>query len=111
MGTWAIGMCCRCRSEHERVRECVPNPTPEARAAFEASERALLATPEWKAMSEAFRDEMRKRQSVPISPEAALRIEALEAILGELVAAFNPEPRVPALTLWDRASAVLHKSE
>lgn len=52
----------------------------------------------------------RQFQATPVNLEAAERIEALEAILGELVAAFNPDPRTEnPLTIWDRAAAVLQK--
>jgi len=36
-----------------------------------------------------------------------LRITELEAMLRELVTMFNPEPKTPALTIWDRAAALL----
>jgi hypothetical protein len=52
----------------------------------------------------------RQFQATPINLEAADRIEALEAMLGELVASFNPEPDlVNPLTQWDRAAACLYK--
>ena len=37
------------------------------------------------------------------------RIAELEAVLGELVTMFNPEPKETE-TVWDRAAAVLRKS-
>lgn len=41
--------------------------------------------------------------------DAVTRAKKSEAMLGELVAMFNPEPKTPAVTIWDRAAAVLQK--
>lgn len=80
--------CVYCQLPSERMAEC--------RHGFPGCARAddMTGCPEFGAMLELhYRDE---------------RIAALEAMLRELVTTFNPEPKIDnAVTLWDRAAAVL----